>query len=291
MLRSSLEQYEKALEIRPDDFESLVEVSSLYRASGQTDEAKDALEKALEQKPNAPEALTALAAIYLDTGEADKGVEALEKAMRSGNGDRRVMQMLGAAYERAGRAGESAEVYQGLLDAIQSEGGNTLSDSPRIGPANLLMSGDLDGARKQYELLLEARASHPPSITSASRRSTVRRGVSPKLGTTSSRRASSSRNRSTFNTTAVLLSQADEKTDDAIETLRAILDRTEQDDYSPRDRANRVMFLEHLGSLHRQKDDLEGAIAVYEEIGEINPRGHVAGQGAGRRRLSRGPSI
>jgi tetratricopeptide (TPR) repeat protein len=69
----------------------------------------------------------------------------------------------------------------------------------------------------------------------------------------------------------VLLYQAEGKTDEAVGALKAILKETEQADYEPRERANRVMFLEHLGSLYRQQEDFESAIGVYNTIGEINP--------------------
>ena len=269
MLESSLQQYEKALAIRPDDFESLVEVSSLYRATAEPDKAREALEKALEQKPASPEALTALAAIYLDAGEAEKGVEALERALKAGDGDRRVMQMLGAAYERSGRAGEAVKVYQDLLDDVQADGGNTLPIRRELA-RNMLMSGDLDSAREQYEMLLEA---EPRTAEYHLRLSQIHR---------EKRRFSESWDHLEqaqelepdsldIKYNGVLLYQAEDRTDDAIKALRSILNETEQDDYQPRDRANRVMFLEHLGSLHRQKEDIEGAIAVYNEIGEINP--------------------
>lgn len=269
MLRSALEQYEKALEIRPDDFESLVEISSLYRAAGQMDEARESLEKALEQKPSSPEALTALAAIYLDTGEPDKGVEALEKALHSGDGDRRVMQMLGAAYERSGRSAEAAKVYQDLLDAIEDEGGNTLPIRRELA-RNLLMSGDLDAAREQYEMLLEAEPRTAEYHLRLSQISREKRRFSEAWDHLKQAQELEPESLD-IKYNGVLLYQAEDRTDDAIKALRAILDDTKQADYEPRDRANRVMFLEHLGSLYRQKDDIEGAIAVYNEIGEINP--------------------
>ena len=269
MLRSSLEQYEKALAIQPDDFESLVEISSLYRASGEPEKAKAALEKALEQQPGSAEALTALAALHLDAGEADKGVEALEKAMRSGDSDRRVIQMLGAAYERSGRSAEAAKMYQQLLDDVQAEGGNTLPYRRELA-RNLLMSGDLDSAREQYEMLLEA---EPRTAEYHLRLSQIHR---------EQRRFSEAWDQLEqakelepdsldIKYNGVLLYQAEAKTAEAITALRAILDETKQADYEPRERANRVMFLEHLGSLYRDQEDFAGAIGVYNEIGEVNP--------------------
>ncbi|MEZ5361320.1 MAG: hypothetical protein R2748_02985 [Bryobacterales bacterium] len=68
----------------------------------------------------------------------------------------------------------------------------------------------------------------------------------------------------------VLLAQAEGKDDDAIARLKAILDETKQANYEPRERANRVMFLEHLGSALSLKD-FDAAIDVYNQIGEINP--------------------
>ena len=269
MLRSSLEEYEKALEIEPDDFESLLAISSLYSMSNQADKAREALEKALELKPGSPEALTALATIYLDSGEADKSVEALEKAMRAGDGDPRVRHMLGAAYERSGRSAEAAKIYQDLLDDVQSNGGNTLPIRRELA-RNLLMSGDLDSAREQYEMLLEAEPRTAEYHLRLSQIHREKRRFSEAWDHLKEARDLEPESLD-IKYNGVLLYQAEDRTDDAIKALRAILNDTEKADYEPRDRANRVMFLEHLGSLHRQKDDIEGAIAVYNEIGEINP--------------------
>ena len=269
MLRSSLEQYEKALSIQPDDFESLVEISSLYRASNQPDKAKAALEKALDQQPGSAEALTALAALYLDSGEAEKGVEALEKALRSGDSDRRVIQMLGAAYERSGRSGDAAEMYQQLLDDVQADGGNTLPIRRELA-RNLLLSGDLDAAAEQYQMLLEA---EPRTAEYHLRLSQIHREKRRFTQAWDQLEQAKELEPESLDIkyNGVLLYQAEGKTTEAIAALRMILDDTKQADYEQRERANRVMFLEHLGSLYREQEDFPSAIGVYEEIGEINP--------------------
>ncbi len=269
MLRSSLEQYEKALEIQPSDFESLVEISSLYRATNQPDKARGALEKALEQKPGSPEALTALAAIYLDSGEAAKGVEALEKAMRNGDRNGRILQMLGAAYERSGRSGDAAKIYRELLEEAQGSGRNTLPTRRELA-RNLLMSGDFSGAQEQYEELLEAEPRTAEYHLRLSQIHREKRRFSQAWDHLEQARELDPDSLD-IKYNGVLLYQAENKSKEAIQALRAILNDTQSADYSPRDRANRVMFLEHLGSLYRQEEDTEAAIAIYNEIGEINP--------------------
>ncbi|MEZ5391701.1 MAG: tetratricopeptide repeat protein [Bryobacterales bacterium] len=269
MLNSALAEYEKALEIRPDDFDSLVQISTLYRASGQPDKAKASLEKALEEQPSSAEALTALAALHLDSGDTEKGVELLEKVLHSGDADPRVIRMLGAAYEQAGRAGDAAGMYEQLLEDVEGEGGNTLPIRRELA-RNLLMSNNLDAAEEQYEMLLEAEPRTAEYHLRLSQIDREKRRFSQAWDHLKQALELEPESLD-IKYNGVLLAQAEGKDDDAIARLKAILDETKQANYEPRERANRVMFLEHLGSLYRQKEDFDAAIDVYNQIGEINP--------------------
>jgi tetratricopeptide (TPR) repeat protein len=269
MLRKALAEFEKALSIQPDDFESLVDVAGLYRASGQTEKARAALEKALAQQPNSAEALTSLAGIYLEEGKAEQGVEALERAMKTGDGDRRLLQMLGAAYEQTGRHDEAAAVFGRLIEDIEDTGGNTLPLRRQLA-RSLTLAGELDQAREQYELLLEA---EPREAEYYLRLSQIHREKRRFSEAWESLKQAQDLDPASLEIkyNAVMLYEAERRYDEAARALEAILEETRRPTYEARDGANRSMFLEHLGAIHRQREDFDAAIAVYKQIGELNP--------------------
>lgn len=269
MLASAVASYEKALELNPDDFEALVEVSGLYRASGRDEQALEALERSLEIKPNAPEALGRISALYRETGDPQKSIDALEKALENSDVNPGLLQELAQSYQQAGRHDDAAEAFESLLDRVSERGSNTLPIRRQLAES-LVLSGEFDKARDQYEALLEAEPRNAEYHLRLSQVHRERRRFDDAW--TSLRRAQELAPDSIeikYNT--VMLLEAERRFGEAIEALEAILKDTEQSSYDGRERATRTMFLEHLGSLHRDQEDYDGAIAVYQRIEEINP--------------------
>jgi len=269
MLASAVASYEKALELNPEDFEALVEVSGLYRASGRDEQALEVLEKALEIRPNAPEALGRIASLYRETGDPQKSIEALEKSLENSDVNPALLQELAQSYQQAGRHSDAAEAFESLLERVSERGGNTLPIRRQLAES-LTLSGEFDQAREQYEALLEAEPRNAEYHLRLSQVHRERRRFDDAWA--SLRRAQRLAPDSIeikYNT--VMLLEAERRFPEAIEALEAILTETEQTSYEGRERATRTMFLEHLGSLHRDERDFEGAIEVYQRIGEINP--------------------
>ncbi len=269
MLSSALEAYEKALELAPDDFDSLVEVSGLYRASGRDAQALEALEKALRLKPSSPEALGRIAALYRETGDTEKSIAALESALANSDANPTLLQELAQSYQQAGQHKQAAEAFDGLLERVQERGGNTLPIRRQLAES-LALSGDLDRARQQYEALLEAEPRNAEYHLRLSQLHRERRRFPDAWD--SLRKAQQLAPDSIevkYNT--VMLLETERRFEEAIAALEAILKDTQQSSYEGRERATRTMFLEHLGSLHREREDFANAIKTYEMIGELNP--------------------
>lgn len=269
MLNSAIESYEKALELDPNDFEALTEISGLYRAAGRDGDALKSLEKALSINPNSPEALGRIASLYRETGDSQKSIEALEKALSNADASPTLLQELAQSYQQAGRHKEAAEALQTLLDLVTERGGNSLPIRRQLAES-LTLSGEYEKAREQYETLLQAEPNNAEYHLRLSQIARERRRYDDAWK--SLKRAQELEPDSLeikYNT--VLLLQTERRFDEAIQALEAILTDTEQPSYEGRDRATRTMFLEQLGALYREKEDYDGAIATYQRIGELNP--------------------
>lgn len=269
MLASAVRSYEKALELNPDDFEALVEISGLYRASGRDEQALEVLERSLEIKPNAPEALGRIAALYRETGRPDKSIEALERALENQDGNGALLQELAQSYQQAGQHKEAAEALQALLERQEQSGRNTLPIRRQLAES-LIQANELEQARDQYEALLEAEPQNAEYHLRLSQIHRERRRFNDSWE--SLRKAQKLAPDSIeikYNT--VMLLEAERRFDEAVEALEAILTETEQSSYEGRERATRTMFLEHIGALHRDREDFESAIETYGRIAELNP--------------------
>lgn len=269
MLASAVAAYEKALELNPDDFEALVEISGLYRASGRDPQALQSLERALEINPNAPEALGRIAALYRETGSPEKGIDALERALENGEANPALLQELAQSYQQTGRHEEAAEAFESLLERVAERGGNSLPIRRQLAES-LVLSGEFEKAQTQYEALLEAEPRNAEYHLRLSQVHRERRRFDDAWQ--SLRQAQEIAPDSIeikYNT--VMLLESERRFDEAVEALEAILEQTKQSSYEGRERATRTMFFEHLGALHRERRDFDSAIETYGRIAAINP--------------------
>ncbi len=76
----AIQSYSKALEILPENIETLQNLGQTYRLSGQTDLAIASFEKAISLSPTASSALVNLGLAYLDKGESQRAVDAYRRA-------------------------------------------------------------------------------------------------------------------------------------------------------------------------------------------------------------------
>lgn len=270
MLNSAVEHLEKARELDPQDTETLLDLSQLYRVGRSMEKAKEALEALLEIEPDNADALTALAGVYLETGEPNKGVEALERVTQTDGTDRRRLGMLAEAYQDAGRHKDAADTFAKLLDQARSVGTNTL-EIRRALAENLTMAGRYDEALEQYESLIEAEPRESSYRLRMSQILRQRRRFSDSWeALEKAQELDPTSLEVKYNT--VLLLEAERRYDEAIEGLNQILDDTESLDYSPQERGARIVFLELLGSLQRTQEDYDAARETFAEIAELDPQ-------------------
>lgn len=270
LAEKALAEYQKAVDLDPGDFDTLVSLSRLQRATGDREAARATLEKALALQPEANEALISLAGLYLEEGEPEEAIDALERANSNDEGRQRRLQLLGAAYESVGRHNDAADALQELVEIVTARGGNTVPVRESLAQ-NLTLAGRLDEARDEYEALVEAQPRNPDyHLRLAQIHRENRRFSDAWNHLRAARELAPDSLEIEYNT--VMLLEAEQRYDEAVEGLEQLLDDTEQDQYGQGERARRAMFLEHLASLQRSREEYDKAVEVYERIGELEPQ-------------------
>jgi tetratricopeptide (TPR) repeat protein len=268
LLRKSIEQYEKILEIDAADKDSLLQLANLYRAAEQPDKAEAVLQRLLKVEPDSADALSTLALMYLDRGDTDAAIEAFEKVHAKGIANRGQLSALGAAYERAGRNDEAAKIFAEVVEM----GGNTTAARASLAH-NLVLAGEYDQALEQFQLLVKAEPENPEHYLRLSQ--IYRQKQDFDSAWTYLHKAQEIAPQSLeVQYNAVLLLEDQERTDEAIEAMQKLIQSTEKssaDQYTARDRQNRALFFEQLGLLHRSRQGYAEARQAFASMGEADP--------------------
>jgi tetratricopeptide (TPR) repeat protein len=108
-LERSAVLFEKATEVRPDDYQALALLAQVYRALGQEDKRNDArrrtlevIERRLETTPDDARALCFGSVNLLEAGETEKGMQWLERAKTSQGDDALNLYNVACVYSNIG---------------------------------------------------------------------------------------------------------------------------------------------------------------------------------------------
>jgi tetratricopeptide (TPR) repeat protein len=117
-LEQARQEFERELEINPNDAVAEYQVGQILVAQQKTAVARPRLERALELKPNFAEAALALGRLRLGSGEAAQAIPLLEKAVRLAPASEPAHYQLMLAYRNAGREADALR-EKGELDKLQ----------------------------------------------------------------------------------------------------------------------------------------------------------------------------
>ncbi len=264
MLGKALEQYQKIAELDSSDPEAWVMLGRLHKLSTDSIAAEEAYKRALEVDADNEEALVGLAMVYFDLGDHTKTVEVLQRVV-SNNPSARTFAFLAKAYENMGEPALAAETYR---KALEVQPRNT--QIKKAYAQSLLQINDLAGAARVFEDLVKENERDAESYL---RLSQIYRqqGELPKARSALDSALELAPGDLEVQFTNVSLLEVEGKTDEAISSLKEILEATERTSYSPGERSNRVLFLEQLSSIYRSANRVEEAIEVYREIEKLDP--------------------
>ena len=114
-LRVDIAGYRKALEIEPDDVETLAELGLLEWHSGDESAAESSLQRALALLPDHPRANLNAGLVLQERGELDRAIAHYRRAIAVDPRSILAHNNLGTAYRAQGRLGEAIAEYRAVL--------------------------------------------------------------------------------------------------------------------------------------------------------------------------------
>lgn len=264
MVKKAIEQFEKIAEKNPKDPEPWLMLGRLQKMAQSSPEAEKAYQKALEIDPENEEALIGLSTVYSDLGDNKKAAELLEKvAGKSPN--LRTLTALASSYEQMRDYRLAAETLRRTLEISPNN-----PDLKRAYAQDLMFSDQLDEAVKVFQ---ELTAEDPKDVQSWLRLSQIfrqqRKFDAAREASAKARELDANNLEIRYNDVSLL--EAEGKLPQAVAALKEILDATAKRTYSTQDKANRVVLLERMGLLYRQADQPNEAVAIFRQMGELDP--------------------
>ncbi|OFV91993.1 MAG: hypothetical protein A3H28_16875 [Acidobacteria bacterium RIFCSPLOWO2_02_FULL_61_28] len=271
----AIQQFEQIAEKYPRDSGSLLILAQLYRVSGENTKAEETLKKAVALDPNSADANTQLALLYVDLGQYRAAIELLTKVTAQ-NADPQVLSSLAYAYEQVRDYKSAADAYGRALERDPEN----LAFRKALGQS-LLYSQQYDRALEQFQVAVRA---NPRDAEAFLRLSQIYRFQNKfDLARENLDKALDlSPDNQELQYNQVLLAEAEGKLPEAVSLVRKILDSPPRDGgtaYTPQDKTNRGIFLEKLGTLHRDQNHFAEAADAFRQMialdGEVAVRGEA----------------
>lgn len=259
MLHLAIEQYAIIVQKDTEDTESALLLARLYRLNHDPASAEKTYKAVLDQDSDNDEALTGLAALYSERGNNKQAIDLLKRASDS-NPTPRTLITLAQLYEQANDYPAAAEAWQQAIEMAP--------DNERWRRAlaqDLLFSDRLPEARKIYESLA---AEDPHDVVVQLRLSEIylqqHEVAKARAAWTKAHDADPNNLEVRYDEVAVL--DAEGKSDEAIKTMKGIVDETAKPEYNTAERAQHDRLVERLGSLYRSSGKYQQAISTFREI-------------------------
>ncbi len=273
--QKAIQQFEQIVAKDPNDTESQLILAQLYRAIGENAKAEEVLKNTVASQPDSAEASTQLALLYVDMGDYRGAIELLKKVTAQAS-DPQVLATLAYAYGQIRDFSSAASTYESLLE---KDPGN-LTYRKALGQS-LLFGGKYEQARAQFQSAIQA---NPRDAESYLRLSQVYRAqhnydlARENLG----KAIELEPDNLELQYNQALLAEEEGKIPEAVGLIQKILDstaRTGGSVYTSQEKSNRGIFLEKLGTLHRDQVDFDAAESTFKQMvelgGDVALRGNV----------------
>lgn len=270
----AVQQFEQLVERYPDDAASLLVLAQLYRVSGDNAKAEEALKRAVALDPDSPDATTQLALLYVDLGQYHTAIELLRK-IAGENADTQVLTSLAHAYEQVQDYAAAAEAYGRVLERSPEN----VAVRKALGQ-NLLYSQQYDQALEQYQIVVQANPRDPDAYLRLSQIHRHKRNFD-QARENLNRAIDLAPDNQELRYNQVLLSEAEGKYPEAAALIQRILDSTAKGDasaYTPQEKSNRSIFLEKLGALQSDQNNLPGAEEAFRQMTALGGEGAIRGE-------------
>jgi tetratricopeptide (TPR) repeat protein len=261
VLKLAIEQEEAIIKIQPESVDDHLLLGRLYMANHELQKAEGEFKLAVKLEPGSEEAVTTLAYLYTEEGDNASAVKALSSvpdAARSA----KLYSALGFTYEQQKDYKKAIDTYRKAIDLDHDN-----LDAIRGLAQNLLNDGQTEAALAQYKIIADA---NPEDAQTYLRMAEIYRKQGKfDLALENLNKAGTMVQDSmevNFNIAAVYEAQG--RYDEAIKLLQDLVKKTDKADntYSKDERANRAVFLEHLGTVYRESGSDEDAVATFRKM-------------------------
>lgn len=265
MLDNAIAQYKKITELEPKDADAWVTLGQLERAAQDNAEAEKAYKKALDVDSGNEDALTGLSLVYLDEGNSQAAADTLRQ-LSDKNPSPRSLTALAETYEQMKEYGLAAEALKKIL----------AMNPPNAGEVKKALGQDLVYAMKYadalqiYQSLVE---DDPMDADSYLRMSQIYRQERKfsEARTASDKALAIDPANMEIRYNQVTILEAEGKTQQAIQTLKDILDSTAKKSYSRAEKSVRATLLPRLAALYRDSEQTDMAVDALRQMADLDP--------------------
>jgi tetratricopeptide (TPR) repeat protein len=261
-LKLAIEQYRMVTAKDAKDVESWVVLGRLYRFSNNSVEAEKAYNEALKADPGSEDALTGLALLYSDVGDTRRAIEKL-KAVTDKNPSERTLALLARSYRELGDYKSAAEALKRAVALAPDDARLTAQLAE-----DLFVSNQLDEALRLFQQLA---ADDPQNAMLPLRISEIYGVKRDFLKAREALNKAKSLDPESLDVRIdeINLLETEGKSNEAIASLKALLDETARKTYSAADAANRATLLDRLGIFYRAAGQYPQAVEAFRQIAPL----------------------
>jgi tetratricopeptide (TPR) repeat protein len=261
VLRLAIEQYEAITKLDPKSVDNYLLLGRLYILHKDLLKAENAFKTALTMQPTSEEAITNLAYLYNEEGSTQKAAELLAKTADQAN-SAKVYAMMGYTYEQQKEYKKAIDAYR---KAAEVDPDNL--DAQRGLAQNLLNSGDMDAALKQYQAVVKE---DPQDAQALLRIAEIHRrnGRFDDALATLKQAEGLVQDSIELNYSYALIYANQGKYDEAIAQLNGLLQKSEKPNgnYTASELNNRAVFIERMGTLYRDQGKTQEAVDTFKRL-------------------------
>lgn len=272
VLDQAIGEFEKIVALQPKSVEDRMVLGQLYTVKHQPEKAEAEFKSAQDIEPESEDVVLNLARLYAESGDMQKSVQAVEAVPESDRTPKMEF-TLGAAYEQLKKPKDAIAAYERAEDMEPGD--------PRTidALAQALYNNDqIDDALKQYKQLAEADPENNQPLIRISEIQRRQGKYEDALATIEKALKIDATSLEAGYNKGLLLDVLG-RFDEAEQTYQKMVDLTSHANgaYTDEEKNNRSIFLERLGAIYLEQNQVDQAVAAYQKMIDMGGDNAVRG--------------